>query len=350
MVAGGMDVILSTNYIPEKEWLDDQSLVKLALLFAPKTREHVFDPSYFQSTLNMMDEMEREMKKWNESEPKRKCILAKNVNELENALSAEDKPMVFIHSVEGAHSLQGNLAGKLEVGKDASESRVEILGNLEALAERGVAYLTLAHFYPNQCVHPVFPYPEYGIKKGNWEHLMEGWDMTKGLSELGEEVVGRMLDLEMIIDICHCTPVARKRIYEIAEGRGVKGGVISTHTGVFEINPNPYNLADWEIRWMADNGGCIGVIFMNYWLSPIDTGLGMKYIERTINHLITVGGENVAAIGTDFDGFTDPPDEMVDVSQMPRLTRYLVALGYSDEVIGKVLGGNAMSTLKRGWA
>ena len=37
MVAGGMDVILSTNYIPEKEWLDDQSLVKLALLFAPKT-------------------------------------------------------------------------------------------------------------------------------------------------------------------------------------------------------------------------------------------------------------------------------------------------------------------------
>jgi len=349
MITGGMDVVLSTNYVPEQEWLDDQGLVKFALWFAPKTRKHVFEPSYFQSTLNSMDEMEREMKKWNDDEPERKCILVKNVNELEHALSAEDKPIVFLHAVEGAHSLQGDLAGKKGSTENVSEARVEILENLEALAERGVAYLTLAHFYPNQCVHPVFPYPEYGIKRGNWEHLMEGWDMTKGLSELGEEVVERMMDLKMIIDICHCTPSARKRIYEIAESKGVQGGVMSTHTGVFEINPDPYNLEDWEIKWMADNGGCMGIIFMNYWLSPIDTDLGMKYIERTINHVIKVGGDTVPAIGTDFDGFTDPPDEMVDVSQMPRLTRYLAALGYSDEVIRKVLGGNAMEVLKKGW-
>ena len=48
MEKGGMDVILSTSYIPEKEWLDDQSLIKWVLMFAPRTRKHVFEPSYHQ--------------------------------------------------------------------------------------------------------------------------------------------------------------------------------------------------------------------------------------------------------------------------------------------------------------
>ena len=349
MMEGGMDVVLSTNYIPEQEWLDDQGLIKLALIFATRTKEHVFDPTYFQATVNMMDEMEKEMEKWNDEEPERKVILAKNINELELALSSEDKPMIFIHSVEGAHSLQGDLAGKKASTENVSEAREEVLANLEALGERGVAYLTLAHFYPNQCVYPVFPYPEYGIKRSNWEKLMAGWDMTKGLSELGEEVVEKMIDMKMIIDVCHCTPSARKRIYEIVESRGAQGSVMSSHSGVFEMNPDPYNLQDWEIKWMAENGGAVGVIFMNYWLRQVDTALGLKYIERTINHLINVGGEEVAAIGTDLDGFTDPPDEIVDVSQMPRLTKYLVSLGYSNDTIRKVLGENAMGVLRRGW-
>ena len=61
-------------------------------------------------------------------------------------------------------------------------------------------------------------------------------------------------------------------------------------------------------------------------------------------------------IGTDFDGFTDPPDEIVDMSQIPRLTRYLACLRdglgskkYSDEDIQKILGGNALRLLLSGW-
>lgn len=88
---------------------------------------------------------------------------------------------------------------------------------------------------------------------------------------------------------------------------------------------------------------------MNYWLSPVDTGLGLKYIERTIDHLIKVGGDSVPSIGTDYDGFTDPPDEMVDCSELPRLTKYLVSLRYPDETIKKVLGGNALRLLREGW-
>jgi microsomal dipeptidase-like Zn-dependent dipeptidase len=349
MEKGGMDVILSTSYIPEKEWLDDQSLIKWVLMFAPRTRKHVFDPSYYQATINMMDEMEGEIDRWNEGDPDRGAVLVKNVGELDGALADPDKPMVYIHSVEGAHSLQGDLTGKGAEGGNEEEIRGEVLQNLEDLSNRGVAYLTLAHFYPNRCAYPVFPYPEYGIKRGNWKHLMAGWDMTRGLTKLGEEVVEKMMDLNMLIDICHCTPVARKRIYEIAEHHGAGSCLISTHTGVFDINPDPYNLQDWELKWFADNGAVAGVIFMNYWLSPVDTGLGLKYIERTINHMIKVGGDSVPAIGTDYDGFTDPPDEMVDCSEIPRLTRYLASLRYSEDVIKKFLGGNSLRLIREGW-
>ena len=43
------------------------------------------------------------------------------------------------------------------------------------------------------------------------------------------------------------------------------------------------------------------------------------------------------------------PDEMVDCSEIPRLTKYLVSLRYSDDVIKKVLGGNSLRLLREGW-
>ena len=88
---------------------------------------------------------------------------------------------------------------------------------------------------------------------------------------------------------------------------------------------------------------------MNYWISPVDSGLGLKHIEATMNRMIDVGGEDVVGIGTDFDGFTDPPDEIVDMSELPRFTKYMRSLGYSEETMRKILGGNAMRVLSEGW-
>jgi len=177
---------------------------------------------------------------------------------------------------------------------------------------------------------------------------MAGWDMNVGLSKLGKLVVERMCELGILIDIAHCTPKARSEIYEIVGER--KNRVLTSHTGCFEINRDPYNLEDWELKWLADNGGVAGIIFMNYWLSPTDTPLGMRYIEQTISHMRDVAGVDVIGLGTDYDGFTDPPDEMVDISELPRLTRYLTSLRrYSDDEIQKILGGNAIRLLMKGW-
>ena len=349
---GGVDIVLSTCYIPEREWLEDQSLVKWALALAPEVRRRVFDPFYFDATVNMMDDMEKQITEYNKkidrSQNKLVCMV-KNNQELSQCLEGDH--IAMIHSIEGGHSLQGL---DCETSSDMKVKEAEILQHLDYFADRGVAYLTLAHFYPNLVAHPVFPYPNYGIKRSNWKYLMGAWDMNVGLSLIGKKVVERMCDLKMIIDIAHCTPKARAEVYDIVGDR--QNRVISSHTGVFEINPDPYNLQDWELQWFATHGGGLGIIFMNYWISPVDTPLGIKYIERTLEHAMRVGGSDIVGIGTDFDGFTDPPDEITDMAEIPRITKYLKCLTskggeqkYSDEIISKFLGGNALRVLREGW-
>tara|TARA_Y100000593_G_scaffold93084_1_gene186692 strand:- start:1377 stop:2612 length:1236 start_codon:yes stop_codon:yes gene_type:complete len=349
---GGVDVLLSTAYVLEQGWINDISLIKWLLWLTPSVRRRIVDPTYFEATKNMLDGVESQIDKYNENllEGGRKMRVASCAADIMS--SVENGEISVVHSVEGAHGLQGDEAGKTEEDElmaGRKEVEDEVLGNLEYFFNRGVAYLGVAHFYPNCCAYPVFPYPEYGAKHMKWRQVLGRWDETKGLTPLGIKVVEKMLDLGMIIDIAHCTVAARKQIYDIVDSNNKSECLLATHTGVFELNRLTYNLQDWELKWMADHGCAVGVIFMNYWISSVDSGLGLKHIEHTIKHITNVCGEDTPAIGTDFDGFTDPPDEIVDMSELPRMTAYLKGVGYTDEAVKKFLGENALRVLKNGW-
>jgi membrane dipeptidase len=104
-----------------------------------------------------------------------------------------------------------------------------------------------------------------------------------------------------------------------------------------------------EIRRIADTGGLIAVIFMNYWLGEHQSNHGLDAIVATIKRIITTGGIDVVGIGSDFDGFTDPPDDLEDISKMPKLTHALLAAGISETDVTKVLGLNLERVLRQGW-
>ena len=348
MDKGGVDVILSTAYILEQEWIKEISLIRWLFRIFPSVRRAIVDPPYFDATNFMLDEMERQIISYNKKKPSRKVCLADSVSTLNQGLEAGD--MCVVHSVEGAHSLNGIEGGKtVEDGACADSVEKELLSNLVYLFNRGVAYLTLAHFYPNHVAYPVFPYPEYSSKMLDWRKVTGSWDMNKGLTSIGEKVVERMLELGMLIDITHCTPSARAKVMDIAKHHRKKNCIIASHMASFDINRDPINLTNKEIKWIADNGGVIGVILMTYYLSNSHSGLGLKHIENNINHIINVGGIEAVGIGSDLDGFTDPPDEIVDMSEMPRLTSYLCALGYTKKQMEHILGGNALRVLREGW-
>lgn len=362
MIEGGLDFGLSVVYIPEQGWLDDLPLLSFVVKYLrPKLYKRVFEPDYMTATVNALDEMEKQIADYNGvpfRKNGRKVRLAKSPLELKEGL--ERGELVLVHSVEGGHSLHGPIAEK-NVGSNLmstdSEIEGEMLANLDRLHARGVAYLTLAHFYPNHAVNPVFPYPEFALKWARGD-MWDKWDETLGLTPIGERIVERIFELGMLLDVSHCTPSARARIYELAEYHKREAGVIATHVGVAQMNSDPYNLRDWEVRWIAEHGGVVGSIFMNYWLTGECRKTGVRFVADTMALLHDIGGEDVVAFGSDYDGFTDPPDDMKDISQLSRLTRQLCSeygerdglkRRWTDEVIEKFMGGNALRVLQEGW-
>ena len=101
---------------------------------------------------------------------------------------------------------------------------------------------------------------------------------------------------------------------------------------------------------------------MNYWLGHLeadpvnleadpvnlDAGLGNIWLTAKYIHDVTGSWDHVM-LGTDFDGFTDPPNDLRDSSQMPRVTEMLLRKGVSEEDVKKIIGGNAQRVLDLGW-
>ncbi len=332
---GGYSIILSVLHVPEKGLLKDFPIINIFRILRPDLWKKLFTATSFDATLHIMDDMERAV---GQSSGYSDAKIVHSVSDLNALLSLPkpERPIGVIHAVEGGHSL-----GEVHTSDET------VLRNLDALYQRGVAYLTIAHFYPNQVVHPCYPFPEDVAHLAKHPTLWR--DVTLGLTDLGKQVVERMIELGMLIDLSHSTPAARKQIYDIMDASRKHLPLLATHVGAYEVNPSPYNLANWEMQRIAKDGGVVGVIFMPYWLMPKPSGQGINFLSRHIQYLVDTCGEDAVGIGTDFDGFTTPPDDLDNASQMPRLTQRLWMDGHSPERIKKILGGNAVRAICEGW-
>ena len=324
---GSVDVLLSVIYAPERGIVDECRPLSYLRYLMPRTWNKIYGRSYFEVTQELLDEIEKAVQKATDPATGKQVVrYAHSVRELDEILAmGEERPIAFVHCIEGSHCIDGNL------------------DNLQKLFDRGAAYMILAHFFENEVVNPCYPWPETIQKFGFFEGER---NISLGLKPFGEQVVEKMVELGMLIDVSHCTPPARARIYDIV---GTRAPIIASHVGAYDINPSPYNLKDWEMRKIADSGGLVGVIFMNYWLMPHETLRGLDFISRTLSYFVNTAGIDAVGIGTDFDGFTDPPDDLNDASQLPKLTQRLLAEGYTKESIIKIWGGNALRVLRQGW-
>jgi microsomal dipeptidase-like Zn-dependent dipeptidase len=332
---GGIDVILSVLHVPEKGLRTDFPLINVFRFLRPDLWRKLIVATPFDATLSILADMERAV---NDSTSRDLVKMARSVDEL-NAILNQPKgqrPIAVIHAVEGAHSLGG---------EDASDD--DVMRHLEVLYQRGVIYITLAHFYRNKVTHPCYPFPEdiahLSAHPNTWR------DPTQGLTPLGVKVVERMIELGMFIDLSHSSPIARQQIYAIVKASGKPMPLLATHVGAYGINPSPYNLTDEEIHHIADGGGVVGVIFMNYWLMPKESAQGINAISQHVRYLVDKGGADVVGIGSDFDGFATPPADLDNASLMYRLVQRLVVDGYTADQVKKILGGNALRAIRAGW-
>ena len=323
--AGGARAIVTSVYLPEPKMIRDCFLMGATLwvmsLFNRKFRI-MKKENPFRATVEILNHFEHavaeaQKKGWTELK------LVRSVPEFRQAL--DEKKLTLIHAVEGAHSLNGEIA------------------NLQELFNRGVCMLTLAHFYQNEVTQTVGGIPSdkkfIGCFKN--EAIQQG-----GLSEFGHEVVQEMFRLGMIVDLTHCTPKAREEVFEINNNQRP---LVFSHTGVSTMNSHPMNPTDEEIKMVAECGGIIGTIFMNHWLAPGEPKNGLNLLVKTIRHVVNNGGIESVAIGSDFDGFTDPPDDIKNAAQYPKLATELEKSGFTSDDIEKIFVGNARRLIESGW-
>jgi membrane dipeptidase len=263
---------------------------------------------------------------------------------------AEGK-LVSLMGVEGGHMI---------------ENKLSILRDFYRL---GVRYMTLTHAF----------HTSWADSAGTGQPLPPG---NGGLTPFGVEVVHEMNRLGMMVDVSH---VSDQTFWDAL--RASQAPVIASHSSCRAIFDHPRNLTDDMLRALGQKGG---VVMINYypgyddpeaapriaaWFARHATELGalrqkyagdlramseaMKAIAATdpvpqgslenvldhFDHALRVAGEDHVGLGSDFDGVASFPVGLDEVNLLPNVTRGLLARGWSEEVVKKVLGENLLRTL-----
>lgn len=156
-----------------------------------------------------------------------------------------------------------------------------------------------------------------------------------GLTSLGKQVLKRMGELHMIVDLAH---ISHKAIDDTLAL--VKRPVVVSHTGVRGTCPNQRNLLDRHIKAIAKNGGIIGV---GMWQKAV-CGTDASATAKAMRYVADLVGVKHVALGSDFDGSIKAP---FDVSGLPLLLPALQAVGFKPKEIAMIMGGNVLRVFQQ---
>lgn len=193
--------------------------------------------------------------------------------------------------------------------------------------EHGVKLITLTWNAENEL--------GYGCQSGG----------DSGLKPLGKALLRDMCELNMAADVSHLN---RAGFYD-AISSGAK--VIASHSNCESVllknrkdSDDKFfscrrSLNDEQIKLLIECGGLIGINFCRSFLGDRDDD-GFEAVYRHISHILDLGGENVLAVGSDFDGCEINP-ELAGIEKMPNLKNLLVQKGLSENIIEKFFFKNA---------
>jgi membrane dipeptidase len=263
-------------------------------------------------------------------------------------LAVKEKKLGSMIGVEGGHMI---------------EDRIDYL---QALYERGARYMTLTWNNSTSWASSAAD-----------ERAKNDLGHPYGLNSFGEQVVRKMNELGMIVDISH---VGEKTFYDAI--RVTTKPVIASHSCTYALCPVPRNMTDDQIRALGKNNG---VIQLNFYSGFVDSTFSAKNnafikkhqaekdsmlkinpsdfyanlfihekykeeIDNTrpslsllidhLDHIVKLIGVDHVGLGSDFDGINSAPRELDDVTNMPLITEELLKRGYNKSDIFKILGGN----------
>lgn len=240
------------------------------------------------------------------------------------------------------------------------------LGALRQFQALGVRYMTLTH-----------------TSTTDWADSATDVPRHNGLTPFGEAVVREMNRLGLLVDLSHVSPDAMTDALAVT-----KAPVIFSHQGARALVDHPRNVSDDVLKLVAKNGGVVMVDFVPGYIStamanynaslaaerarfdaPPYGGLyigqpdrakaalaawqaenppptvGLKDVADHIDHIARVAGVDHVGIGSDFDGITDVPIGLENVSTFPALFAELARRGWTDANLAKLAGENVLRVM-----
>ncbi|HEV2831602.1 MAG TPA: dipeptidase [Hanamia sp.] len=289
---------------------------------------------------------------WVQRNPSR-IMLVNSPTQLQQ--SVKEHKLAAMIGVEGGHMIEDDL------------------NKIDSFYNRGARYMTLTWNNNNSWATSA----EYESGHQRVKGVIDSTSQKKGLNDFGKQVIKRMNDLGMMVDLSH----TGDQTFWDAISVSTKPVLVS-HSDAYTLCPVFRNLKDDQIKAIAKNGG---VIQLNFYPAFLDSTVGKKQSDFLRKHrvekdsliksgmkdfeandfifkkyknevkkmrapfhllfdhmeyIIKLAGIDFVGLGGDFDGISFTPKVLTDVTKYPMITKELVKRGYSKEDIFKILGGN----------
>jgi membrane dipeptidase len=216
---------------------------------------------------------------------------------------------------------------------------------LRTFSRLGVRYMTLTHMFNTNWADSSGVGPPIAARHN-------------GLSPFGRVVVGEMNRLGMLVDVSHG---GDKTFYDVLAV--TKAPVIASHSGCRAVKNHPRNMSDDMLRALAKNGGVIQIDAVTKYINPaipVDAApksytdqLSVRepptplsiFIDH-IAHAIQVAGPDHVGLGLDYGFGVPAPVGLEDVSKLEAITYELLARGFDENTVRKVLGDNTLRVMR----
>lgn len=163
----------------------------------------------------------------------------------------------------------------------------------------------------------------------------------KGLTRHGRDLVKRIEELDIIVDLAHTN---EKTFFDIL--KIIKKPPIVSHCGLKKVVNHSRNITDKQLKALAEKGGVAGIFLVPEYINNGNANSYKPWIEN-IKHGVKIVGPDYLALGSDFGGMLGyVPKDLKHIGEIQKLAHALHNAGFHDIIIRKILFDNLVKFFK----